>query len=1653
MIKRSESKSNYSPRKRSTRVTKKRRLIMEGLEKRELLAANIPEYTGPRNIGTVQANIVFESETFQESGKNDFFQQADFINLGTGPGQLDTIDVTGSMSFTATQSVPPEFITDVDTFRVDLRAGDILDIATMGSAGTFSVLDSEGQLWFGVDDNQSFGYPGDSPLQNAGLAVFAQVVPRDGSYYITLAPTDGTGNYTLGLRAYRPIIESYPIGARQKIFVDFDGGFYPRSVFSDGTGIPQPGFIRIPSLRESLPLLGIQQTDTAALNRIIDLSIAETKRMFGALGINGTNGDFDSTGNPGDFGVEILNSRDHPDPGFDPLVTRVILGGTVNDIEIPTVGISETIDIGNFSMDDIVIGALDSVLGIATTPPIAPTASIVDAMGDFLAFLISHEAGHSFGMRHTSGPNPILNIMDEGPGSNLALVIGSGADGIYGTVDDEDVDFATDVYSFNEGLHGFNITAESLSNTLGTGTRGGGISGRVFNDLIRDGSGSGDPGLAGVTVFADINGNGVLDAVEPRATTAADGSYTLAATPGSYNIIVVGPVDSAPTTPTSVPVTVGVGSSVRANFGFTQVVSNITGTVFSDSDGDSLRDLGEGGVEGIYLYADLDGDDRPDLGEPATNTASDGTYSINFPGPGIYTVRAVVPPGFELTSPLSGEHMVIFDGIGLTDNFDFGFLPSSDLGDAPDSYGTTIASNGASHGITLGLNIGATVDREIDGQPTATATGDDDNGDDEDGVRLLSPLGPGDTATFEVTVSNTTGSTAFLQAFMDFNRDGDFNDAGEKFASDVSVPLGTVSARIPLSVTVPAGASVGTSYARFRLSQTSGLGPTGFATTGEVEDYSFPILDAAEIANNDEFTVSRNTLSNELNVLGNDFQTLDNQLTISSLNTTGTAGRVVRALDGKSVFYTPQNGFIGRDVFSYTVVDQFGNQSSALVVVNVSFQSNQPIALDDSFEVPEGSSNRALNVLDNDVPSTFGGISITSVTPGTAGGTITIIGGGQSLRYTPLPGFNGTEQFTYSIQDEVGSTSSATVTVNLLPGSFFDDVVDFSIGIFDPVNTNTPVNNVQVGDDILVRVSVEDLRLFANPEGVASAFLDLLYTDELVSTLNTDNNPNFPFDITFGPLFSGAGVFQQGNSLIPGLIDEIGGLQSIGNQQSHSGPVELFTLKMRAVSPGVAVFQADPADALVSETAVLASDTALTPSQLRLGNAELLIVPASDNFTSAIDDSFPAGVDSNGNQIVTGAVNRLDVLRNDNLGPTNTVREFGIVTAPSLGSVVIDNNGTPTNLNDDFISYRANSNVNGFDRFTYVIVTDDNIRSTAEVTMSLGNANADVALDFRLVSGDGSNTPISSVSVGERFGVEIIGEDLRNFSTIVFAGFLDVLYDAGIIQPADTNQADDYDFDVAINSNYTGVIGAGTAARRGIIDEFGAAFATIPTSPSGIPNPGSIATLFFNAVAPGVANVVGSPADTFPAHDTLLLDEDDPVDVSRIRYDSLQIVVGSGGASSALQNVILPQDVNNDGSVSTIDALLIINTMNREATAEGESITSSQYYTDVNGDAKTSAVDALQVINYLTRQREDQFMNSEQVAQPVSSSATDQSSSADAVFAGLDQEDVSKVVATDVPVTAVHSNINIGGGSDDADDDDDAVALNLLADDVSGLWS
>ncbi|MCP4541253.1 MAG: hypothetical protein GY832_29325 [Chloroflexi bacterium] len=172
-----------------------------------------------------------------------------------------------------------------------------------------------------------------------------------------------------------------------------------------------------------------------------------------------------------------------------------------------------------------------------------------------------------------------------------------------------------------------------------------------------------------------------------------------------------------------------------------------------------------------------------------------------------------------------------------------------DWGDAPNTYGTTNLASGPNH-IVTGPFMGACVDSETDGLPSVGADGDDSDvgtptgtcvgNDDEDGVTFTSLLTPGSNAGVDVDLSNSPACT--LNAWIDFNIDGDFWDAGEQIFTDESL---TASTNNSLVFAIPAGATSGATYSRFRCSTDTGLISTGAATDGEVEDH--PVTISSEL--------------------------------------------------------------------------------------------------------------------------------------------------------------------------------------------------------------------------------------------------------------------------------------------------------------------------------------------------------------------------------------------------------------------------------------------------------------------------------------------------------------------------------------------------------------------------------------------------------------------------------------------------------------------------------------------------------------------------------------------------------------------------------------------------------------------------------------
>jgi hypothetical protein len=127
------------------------------------------------------------------------------------------------------------------------------------------------------------------------------------------------------------------------------------------------------------------------------------------------------------------------------------------------------------------------------------------------------------------------------------------------------------------------------------------------------------------------------------------------------------------------------------------------------------------------------------------------------------------------------------------------------------------------------------------------------------------------------------------------------------------------------------------------------------------------------------------------------------------------------------------------------------------------------------------------------------------------------------------------------------------------------------------------------------------------------------------------------------------------------------------------------------------------------------------------------------------------------------------------------------------------------------------------------------------------------------------------------------------------------------------------------------------------------------------------------ANTPGTARFIADPADISPFHDSLLYsDPRNKVPYSQISYipAELTIIGGSGsGGGEGNTNPYDRFDVNDDGFVSPIDALILVNKVNSNGGGalgsgggEGES-SGERFYVDVNEDGFLSPLDILWVVN------------------------------------------------------------------------------------------
>ena len=281
---------------------------------------------------------------------------------------------------------------------------------------------------------------------------------------------------------------------------------------------------------------------------------------------------------------------------------------------------------------------------------------------------------------------------------------------------------------------------------------------------------------------------------------------------------------------------------------------DIGNRVWIDSNANGIQDGPETGVPNVQVTLHT-GTNCANSTGISVSTNPSGNYNIPDILPGQYSLQfSNLPAGAVVTQANQGGDDALDSDANASaciadytlttsdDSLDMGIFFPVDYGDNLDTYGTLMSSAGAVHNLSNTLYLGACVDSESNGQPSALSDADDGNvgtvtfgtcataGDDEDGVTNFSTLVPGQNATVDVT---STGACV-LDAWIDFNQNGNYSDPGEQIFTGTTLVNG---ANTGLVFAVPGAAMSGTTSSRFRCSGTGGLGPTGSAADGEVEDY------------------------------------------------------------------------------------------------------------------------------------------------------------------------------------------------------------------------------------------------------------------------------------------------------------------------------------------------------------------------------------------------------------------------------------------------------------------------------------------------------------------------------------------------------------------------------------------------------------------------------------------------------------------------------------------------------------------------------------------------------------------------------------------------------------------------------------------------
>jgi len=629
-----------------------------------------------------------------------------------------------------------------------------------------------------------------------------------------------------------------------------------------------------------------------------------------------------------------------------------------------------------------------------------------------------------------------------------------------------------------------------------------------------------------------------------------------------------------------------------------------------------------------------------------------------------------------------------------------------------------------------------------------------------------------------------------------------------------------------------------------------------------------------------------------------------------------------------SFTYQPDPDFFGIDTFTYRAHDGFFDSNLATVTITVAGINDAPVAVDDRYSVFRNqtlSVTVAQGVLANDLDVDLDPLTVQLVDP-PAYGTLNLLANG-SFVYTPETDFGGTDRFTYRAWDGTVESNLAEVLIEV----FFDWQ-----NPYHPVDVNgdgyaSPLDALLVFNEV-ARNGVRTLPKPPVPPDVAPPFLDF-NGDSLVSS------------------FDGNKVLEDLNALGSRLLPEP--RVQLPQPVPPLGEGPLVRLRLETVNAG-----GQPISSInVGEAFFLnvyAAD--LRPAGLGVFSAYLDVAynGAALAATGAIafGTSFP-NVRA-GNPATPGLLDEMGAVRTaipDGVNEPLLVRIPLTATAP--GQVVMQANPADVLPAGQVTLYGIDGPIPA-DKIDY---------GTASVNVILVDSDGDGVADFvedgAPYEGDGNRDGTPDRLQNRVASVRSLSDNLyATYSALAPVVLSDV---AAVANPAAGSAPGNIQFPLGFFQLNAGGLAAGAATTLTVYLQPGTLANTYYRYG---PTPDNAEPHWYPFLFDGVTGAI-IHADRIE----LRLVEGQRGD-DNLAAAGLTLGPGGPGLSATpWANPTNMLDVNNSGDITPLDALTLINEINRTGPRDLPLIPASGEflppYLDTNADNRLEALDVLIVVNYL----------------------------------------------------------------------------------------